>query len=110
MDSPKREAENMKERGYVWIFSIATGMTGKNKSLFSLLNGKVSFDVMSAKRQRLNKKLWQVGCPGFLTKMLMMLLHLLLLLIFVYGCEISFVLARELSLSCPDSKNLDYPQ
>lgn len=107
MDSPKREAENMKEGGYVWIFIIATGMTGKNKSLFSLLNGKVSFDVMSAKRQRLNKKLWQVGCPGFL-KILMTLLSWVVT--FVYGCEVSFVLARELSFSCPDNKNLDYPR
>lgn len=36
----------------------------------SLLNGRVSFGVMSAKRNRLNKRFWQAGCPGFLTKIL----------------------------------------
>lgn len=47
MDSPRREAENMKEGSYLWIFTIATG---QNKSLFSLLNGKVSFGVVSEKK------------------------------------------------------------
>lgn len=70
MDSLRREAENMKEGVYLWIFTIATRMTEKNKSTFSLLNGKVSFGVMSAKRHKLNKKLWQVGSPGCLTKIL----------------------------------------
>lgn len=48
MDSRRRGAENMKEGSYLWIFTIATG---QNKSLFSLLNGKVSFGVVSEKKQ-----------------------------------------------------------
>lgn len=34
----RREVENMKEGGYLWIFTVVTGMAGKNKSSFSLLS------------------------------------------------------------------------
>lgn len=44
-------------------------MTGKIRAQ-SFLNRKVSFGVMSAKKNRLNKRFWQVGCPGFLTEIL----------------------------------------